>query len=189
MATRTCISCRSQAERGDLVRLVVAPDGVPAVDFSQRLPGRGAYACWQRACLAGAARGGTLSRTLRRDVQEAPEDWAIDRSRAYLRRRLAEICGLARRSGVLKSGAHTVEMSFRRGWVHAGLVTQDAATDSADRVRRRCERADLPLYELPLTSEEFGRAVGKGIRSVAVVSGGALKRELERTLQRYRGLL
>jgi len=102
---------------------------------------------------------------------------------------IARTCSLARRSGALKSGAHTVDMSFRRGWVRMGLTSRDAGADAVERVRRQCEKAGIERYELPLTSEQLGRALGKGIRSVAVIGGGSLGKELERSLQRYRGLL
>ncbi len=117
------------------------------------------------------------------------DDWALSPVRRQLRRRLVELCGLLQRSGALKSGAHTVEMAIRKGWATRGLVTSDAGPDSREKLRRNCERQGLPVLELPLTSEELGRAVGKEVRSVAATSDGTLVRELERTLQRSRGLL
>src|SRR5262245_33629152 len=40
---RTCVACRAEAARGELVRLVEAPDGAIAVDVGARGPGRGAW--------------------------------------------------------------------------------------------------------------------------------------------------
>ena len=186
---RTCVTCRSEAPRGELLRMVLAPDGELALDFGQRLPGRGAYACWSRECLDGAFRKGRLTRALRGGVPPEGAERALDRAQGFLLRRMTETCALARRSGALKSGAHTVEMSFRRGWVRMGLITADAGADAVERVRRMCRRAGVECHSLPLTSEQFGRAVGKGIRSVAAMGDGPLADELERSLQRYRGLL
>ena len=93
------------------------------------------------------------------------------------------------KSGALKSGAHTVQMALKRGWGSAGLLASDAGDDSADKFRRQCERRGLPVFVLPLTSEEFGKAVGKGVRSVAVIEGSSLVTALELTLQRCRGFL
>lgn len=187
--TRTCLTCRTEAPRAELLRLVLDPDGVPVTDFSGRLPGRGAYVCWQRSCLEGIDLRGRLSRAFRGSASPPEPGWALAAARRQLVDHIARTCSLARRSGALKSGAHTVDMSFRRGWVRMGLTSRDAGADAVERVRRQCEKAGIERYELPLTSEQLGRALGKGIRSVAVIGGGSLGKELERSLQRYRGLL
>lgn len=61
---RTCIVCRSKADKRQLRRLVKAPDGV-VFDPSGRLPGRGAYLCEERACWERALQSGVLERALR----------------------------------------------------------------------------------------------------------------------------
>ncbi|MCK4501931.1 MAG: YlxR family protein, partial [Desulfuromonadales bacterium] len=37
-AQRTCIACRETKDKDQLLRYVVAPDGVVLVDYRQRLP-------------------------------------------------------------------------------------------------------------------------------------------------------
>lgn len=186
---RTCVTCRTETARGDLLRMVLGPDGELAVDFSQRLAGRGAYACWTRDCLDGAFQKGRLTRALRGPVPAEGSEATREQVLRYLERHLAETCAIARRSGALKSGAHTVDMAFRRGWVRMGMTTSDAGADAVERVQRKCRRTGVEWHSLPLTSEQFGRAVGKGIRSVAAMGDGPLANELERSLQRHRGLL
>lgn len=186
---RTCVTCRTEASRGDLLRMVLGPDGELAIDFSQRLPGRGAYVCWTRDCLDGAFQKGRLTRALRQPVPSEGSEGTRELVRRHLERHLAETCALARKSGALKSGAHTVEMAFRRGWARMGMTTSDAGADTIERAQRMCRRAGVEWHSLPLTSEQFGRAVGKGIRSVAAMGDGPLAGELERSLQRHRGLL
>ena len=133
---RTCVTCRTEAPRGELLRMVLAPDGELAFDFGQRLPGRGAYACWSRECVDGAFRKGRLTRALRSAVSADGAEHALEHVRQFVLRRLTETCSLARRSGALKSGAHTVEMAFRRGWVRMGMTTADAGADAVERVQR-----------------------------------------------------
>ncbi|HVH63015.1 MAG TPA: YlxR family protein, partial [Candidatus Dormibacteraeota bacterium] len=40
---RTCVACRQEAGKGQLVRFVRSPQGAVALDASGRAPGRGAY--------------------------------------------------------------------------------------------------------------------------------------------------
>ena len=184
-AERTCISCGAPAPRGELMRVVLDPDGRPVVDTRQRLPGRGAYVCWQRSCVEGAARG--YRRAFKRAVQGG--EGVLDLARGHTRRTLVETCALAQKSGGLKTGGHTVKMALAHRWGCAGLLASDASEETAARHRRLCGKQELPVWVLTLTSEEFGNAVGKGVRSVGLLRSGALTAKLERTLQRSRGLL
>jgi len=186
-AERTCVTCGKTASRDELMRLVLDPRGRPAVDFGQKLPGRGAYVCWCRSCAEGSST--RLSRAFRRQVVPADDGWMAATAHRFLLRRLIELCATMQKAGSLKSGAHTVQMATKKGWGSAGLLTADAGGDGAEKFRRLCERRGLPVLELPLTSEEFGKAVGKGVRSVAVIEGSSLVTALELTLQRCRGFL
>jgi len=60
---RTCVGCREHSAKGDLLRLVRAPDGVFA-DPTGKMNGRGAYIHANQECLQ-AALGGSLEQALR----------------------------------------------------------------------------------------------------------------------------
>ena len=186
---RSCIECRTEGSQDDFLRVVLGPDQRPAIDFSGRLPGRGAYLCWTRGCIEGGSKKAKLGRALRSEPSNVAADWALKSVRFHLDKRILELCGLLQKSGQLRSGAHTVAMALDKGWGVAALLTSDAGADGAEQIRRKCQRQGLPVWELPLTSEEFGQAVGKGVRSIATVGSGRLASELERALQRSRGLL
>ena len=65
---RTCVGCRRQAARHELLRVVVADDGTGPVlvpDPGRRLPGRGANLHPTPDCLALALRRRAFSRALR----------------------------------------------------------------------------------------------------------------------------
>jgi len=188
-AARTCIACREGAPRESLLRVVCAPDGAVVPDFSQKLPGRGAYLCWRRACLERGLRPAALKRALKLEQPPADAGVVSELAQAHLLRRIGELCGLLQRSGGLKSGAHTVDMQMSKRWLSAALLASDAGSDIEERVRRRCARVGVPVLDLPLTAEQFGKAVGKEVRSVAAVREGRLTSELVMALQRYRGLL
>jgi predicted RNA-binding protein YlxR (DUF448 family) len=61
---RTCVGCRTTADRGDLLRLVRSPNGA-RVDPQGSAPGRGAYVHRLTGCVREAVRKGTLARALR----------------------------------------------------------------------------------------------------------------------------
>jgi predicted RNA-binding protein YlxR (DUF448 family) len=65
---RTCIACRQEAGKRELVRVVRTPSGPVQVDPTGKLAGRGAYICRSRACweqaLQGHRLGGALKTTL-----------------------------------------------------------------------------------------------------------------------------
>ena len=62
--TRTCVACRTERQKRDLVRVVRAPDGAVMIDASGRAPGRGAYLCADGSCWATALRKRSLERAL-----------------------------------------------------------------------------------------------------------------------------
>lgn len=68
---RTCVVCREQAGKRELVRVVRAADGV-FVDATGKRAGRGAYLCDKPECWERAASGEALAKALRTTLN--PED-------------------------------------------------------------------------------------------------------------------
>jgi predicted RNA-binding protein YlxR (DUF448 family) len=62
--TRTCVACRTERQKRDLVRVVRAPDGTVAIDRTGKAPGRGAYLCADGSCLSSALRKKSIERAL-----------------------------------------------------------------------------------------------------------------------------
>ena len=48
---RQCIACREQKEKREMLRVVKNAAGEISLDFSGKLPGRGAYICDSEACI------------------------------------------------------------------------------------------------------------------------------------------
>ncbi len=67
---RSCVACRGASEKKGLIRVVRTPDGDVKIDPSGKMPGRGAYLCRTKDCLAAAFKGNRLGRALRADVPE-----------------------------------------------------------------------------------------------------------------------
>ncbi len=62
---RTCVVCRTTADKRALHRLVRSPDGVVRYDPSGKAPGRGAYLCGDPACTARAVKRRSVQRALK----------------------------------------------------------------------------------------------------------------------------
>jgi uncharacterized protein len=71
---RTCVGCREEQPKRQLVRIVRSPAGSVAVDLTGKAPGRGAYLCRRPACWAAALRRDQLAGALRASL--APADRA-----------------------------------------------------------------------------------------------------------------
>ena len=71
---RTCVACRQEAGKRELVRIVRRPDGSVELDRSGRLSGRGAYIHPAATCVEVARKRRALDRALGAPVR--PEVWA-----------------------------------------------------------------------------------------------------------------
>lgn len=61
---RTCIVCRTQKNKNELLRIVKNKENIIKVDESGKEPGRGAYICYSMDCLEKAKKSKKLERTL-----------------------------------------------------------------------------------------------------------------------------
>ena len=83
---RQCVGCREMKEKRELIRVVKSPEGAVSLDFKGKLPGRGAYVCPDKECLARARKSKALERAfemqlppqvheaLEEQMKEAPAD-------------------------------------------------------------------------------------------------------------------
>ena len=62
---RTCVGCRQEQPKRQLVRVVRTPSGDVAVDPTGKAAGRGAYLCRQPECWTAALRRSALAGALR----------------------------------------------------------------------------------------------------------------------------
>ena len=67
---RTCVSCRTSSEKKSLVRIVRTSEGEVRIDPTGKAPGRGAYLCGAKECVALAVKANKLGRALRCEIPE-----------------------------------------------------------------------------------------------------------------------
>lgn len=68
---RTCVACRTERNKTDLVRIVRTPAGDVRLDPSGKASGRGAYLCADGACWSGASKSRAVQRALQVPSSEA----------------------------------------------------------------------------------------------------------------------
>ncbi len=85
---RTCVRCRTNANKRELVRIVRTKDGDVFVDATGRAAGRGAYVCPAPECFEGAASRG-LRTALRTRLTEEDVDRLRSEFETILRDRIA----------------------------------------------------------------------------------------------------
>jgi len=68
---RTCVGCREESPKRELLRIVKTPDGHVVVDSSGKLPGRGAYVCLSEECIAAARKRDALAKALKTAIEES----------------------------------------------------------------------------------------------------------------------
>ena len=187
---RSCAVCRSALEPAAGVRIVLDLEGVPAIDWRGRLPGRGASCCHSKACLQAIAKCGALSRAFKREVRAPTADWPMPEALEYSRKRQRELIGLAGRAGELKSGGNVVERMLGKGWADYLVKSSDVGPSVASQWDERATRRSLTLLPSLLDSVQMGGALGKKVpRSVLAVRRGPLAKSLLHELKRGQTLL
>ena len=67
---RTCIACRKEKPKREMLRIVKNAEGEIRLDFSGKLPGRGAYICNSEACIKRLRKQKLLHKTFSCEVSE-----------------------------------------------------------------------------------------------------------------------
>lgn len=65
---RRCVGCGDESPKRGLLRVVRSPDGKVYLDLTGKAPGRGAYICPKRSCLAMAIKKKSIQRALKAEV-------------------------------------------------------------------------------------------------------------------------
>ena len=129
---RTCVLTRSKANKDELIRLALSPDGEVAPDVRARAPGRGAWIGVARAELDAANAKGKLKAALQRAFKtndvSVPADLG-ERIEAALRQATLDRLGMEARSGNLINGFDRIENAARAGKVAMLIHAADAGDD------------------------------------------------------------
>ena len=68
---RMCLGCREMKPKKELIRIVRGQDGTVKADATGKLPGRGAYICPKKECLAACINSKAINRAF--EIQLTPQ--------------------------------------------------------------------------------------------------------------------
>jgi uncharacterized protein len=182
---RRCIVTRQALEKPAMIRFVIDPKGRVTPDLKERLPGRGLWVTAERAVLAQAVAKNAFAKAARQSVRVDPG--LVERVAELARREVAELLGLARKSGQLAAGFEKVEAALRAGRV--GLLV--AASDGAEEGRGKLARLAGSGVEIcaPLNAAELGQALGRDHAVHAAIRPGGIADRILVASRRLAGLI
>lgn len=186
---RTCLGCRTAQGKDDLLRFVIAPDGTLVPDILAKLPGRGAYTCFNRDCVIKAVTRRQFSRAFRGEVKHPPATEFVAQITGRLEDRIASYLALANKAGKVVSGSDMVIERLRRGGgVGVVLLAGDISADIGEKVAHLAEREGVPCLRF-LDKDRFGGLLGKGLRSVVAILGSGFVPSILKEAERYGNFL
>jgi len=161
--TRMCVATRTCQPVDDLIRIVLSPENVLVPDLKSNLPGRGAWVSARRAMVEQAVKKGVFARAFHTTVkngEDLPELIA-----QLLRQNAISRLSLAKKAGVLVSGAAKVERQITKHKTTVLIHAKDGAADGKRKIdgclkSKYGEEANrVPIINF-FTTEELSLALG-----------------------------
>lgn len=169
---RSCVACRANAVKRDLLRFVAAPDGMILADLQQKLPGRGAYTCLKARCLALAVKKRQLARALDCEAGTDDAERLTAQVKEKLEERIAAYLSLANKGGKVVSGSDRVQEQLKKGTTGLLFIATDISADIGAKFQALAKTQGVRVSAL-FDKERLGALIGKELRSVlAVVDSG-----------------
>lgn len=159
---RRCIVTRQALEKPAMIRFVLDPDGRVVPDLKEKLPGRGLWVTADREVLAQAAAKNAFAKAAKQSAK-VPAD-LVERVADLAKREVAELIGLARKSGQLRAGFEKVQIALQHGRVRLLIAAKDGAEDGRGKLARLAAsvpgRSGVEIVA-PLTAAELAQALGR----------------------------
>ena len=185
---RTCLGCRQVMDQAKLIRFVRAPDGEILADLQGRLPGRGAYLCNNRECIAEALRRKQFDRTFRQPCKAMTVEQLTTGIAGELLTHLTGLLGMARKSAKFVAGSNAVlDTLTRRKPLAVVILARDISAQIGEKVRRKTAQQKIVTVEL-FDKAELGRILGRAERSVVGLPDGKLADAFLEDLRRYQDI-
>jgi hypothetical protein len=183
---RSCIACRKVIDQSLLVRYVLSPQSEVLVDYGRKLPGRGGYTCCEVSCLETAIKRKQFERVFIGRC-DTPDYEVLKQSLVnQVRQRVANLLGMARKSGIVRSGSRLVMTELGRDSDFSlVLLSEDLSPTIASKVASIAESRRVPCHVI-FDKGYMGQLMGKGERSVVALRSGPLAETINNEILRYK---
>lgn len=189
---RRCIVTRQALEKPAMIRFVLDPDGHVVPDLKEKLPGRGLWVTADRDVLAQAAAKNAFAKAARQSAK-VPAD-LVERVAELAKREVAELIGLARKSGQLRAGFEKVQIALQGGRVRVLIAARDGAEDGRGKLARLASsvasvsgRSGVEICA-PLTAAELAQALGREHAVHAAIAESGIAERIIVACRRLAGL-
>lgn len=173
--------------KDEVVRIVAGPQG-PVADYREKLPGRAAYVCPRRECIAKALSGSQLAKALRTRVTVPPAG-EFERTLALMvRDKISSLLSMAVKAGMLLSGYSAVDDGLRKGRGELLLFAEDVSDGTREKIEAAIGVRSLPRETL-FTKEQLGSLVGRETAGVAMIVEKGFADAVGSEVRRLKGLL
>lgn len=186
---RSCLGCRTSKDKSLLIRYIQTPDMEILPDLENRLPGRGAYTCINKQCLAAAIDLRQFKRSFKHDVTVMPKEQFIEFVRKQLHSRIVGLIGLANKAGFITGGGSMV-IDAVKGKKKPGLVivATDVSESISEKIIHSAAGHRVP-HLIAVTKDDIGAILGKAPRSAIAVASGGFVAQLMKAIDRYKNFL
>lgn len=170
---RFCAATGAVRPVDQMIRFVVAPDGMAVADIKRTLPGRGIWITASREALAAAIARKVFGRGFRRDVKIAP-DMVAATERLVEHSALAALA-MAHKAGLVAIGSARTEAAIERAvaLLHAADAAPEGVRKLAAALHRRPEgEAGKVVVIDTFTSAQLDLALGRSNVVHAALLGG-----------------
>lgn len=180
---RTCIGCRTHRQVREFLRLACTPQGEVFTDSLGRGLGRGAYVCFDAACIRKALHPSKLKAAFKQSVTAPSEDIVQESAVRALRMRLGSYLSMAQKAGVAISGAVPLQRALAQRRIVFLVLAEDIAAARAQEYDTWCQRQDIPWLTL-FSKADLGRLLGKSSRSAVGLTQMRFGEQLQMTAER-----
>ena len=181
---RSCLGCREVRPKDELLRFVLDPEGTLFPDISRKLPGRGSYTCFNRACLAAAVKRKQFNRSFKGEVRLLPEAELLALIIRIMEEKIGSLLALANKAGKAVSGSDKVIGTLRKGEAAILILAADISGESKAKFLAVAAKAGVETFMFSM-KDRLGGPLGKEIRTAVAVQKGSFAKTLQTDLKRY----
>jgi hypothetical protein len=182
---RSCIACRAERPKEELLRFVLSPERELVPDLKGRLPGRGAYICPTTVCLRRAVERRQFGRAFRQEPLPVTAQQLLELVRGRLDEKIAGAVSLANKAGQVVSGTDAVVAALKGGDANLLILSEDCAPATAERLLRAAAKGGVEVLTF-FTRERLAALIGKEMRVAVAVRAGGLATILKDDIERHR---